>query len=217
MRPPLDAGPAVGAGDRRSGFSAARVPGRPSPAADHLRHPPPPRRRSLSAGSAAPVRHCRSAARPRGPRPPTLAKVLADKGTPWRRVTVPGWYGEGGRHRWRSARTPPSGASAGYAGWCRSAGWLLRRTPAGGFGPGGSADPAQEPLLIIGWLRPALAAGGAHVPRGARPPGRVETQRQWSDEGDRPHHTLLARPVVGRHSAGGSPRQPNPAPGCGRA
>src|SRR5215211_3963579 len=47
----------------------------------------------------APPRSPGTVGRPRtkGPRLPTLAKVLADKGTPWRRVTVPGWYGEGER------------------------------------------------------------------------------------------------------------------------
>ena len=35
--------------------------------------------------------------RTKGARLPTLAEVLADKTTRWQRITVPGWYGEGGR------------------------------------------------------------------------------------------------------------------------
>jgi DDE superfamily endonuclease len=50
----------------------------------------------------APPRRPGTVGRPRtkGARLPTLAEVLADKTTRWQRVTVPGWYGEGGRpHR----------------------------------------------------------------------------------------------------------------------
>jgi hypothetical protein len=35
--------------------------------------------------------------RTKGKRLPTLAAVLCDATTPWQRVTVPGWYGEGER------------------------------------------------------------------------------------------------------------------------
>src|ERR671916_2905037 len=47
----------------------------------------------------APPRRPGMVGRPRtkGARLPTLAAVLADGETPWRRVTVPGWYGEGDR------------------------------------------------------------------------------------------------------------------------
>jgi len=47
----------------------------------------------------APPRRPGAVGRPRtkGARLPTLAEVLADNGTPWRRVAVPGWYGEGDR------------------------------------------------------------------------------------------------------------------------
>jgi DDE superfamily endonuclease len=47
----------------------------------------------------APPREPGTIGRPRtkGARLPTLAAVLADEGTPWVRVTVPGWYGEGDR------------------------------------------------------------------------------------------------------------------------
>ena len=47
----------------------------------------------------APPRPPGTIGRPRtkGERLPTLAEVLADKTTRWRRVTVPGWYGEGDR------------------------------------------------------------------------------------------------------------------------
>ena len=47
----------------------------------------------------APPRRPGTIGRPRtkGERLPTLAEVLADKTTRWRRVKVPGWYGEGDR------------------------------------------------------------------------------------------------------------------------
>jgi DDE superfamily endonuclease len=47
----------------------------------------------------APPRGPGTIGRPRtkGARLPNLAEVPADEGTPWERVTVPGWYGEGDR------------------------------------------------------------------------------------------------------------------------
>src|SRR3954468_9962214 len=47
----------------------------------------------------APLRKPGTVGRPRtkGARLPNLANVLADQDTPWMRVTVPGWYGEGER------------------------------------------------------------------------------------------------------------------------
>ena len=47
----------------------------------------------------APLRRPMTRGRPRskGERLPTLATVLADQATPWQRVTVPDWYGEGER------------------------------------------------------------------------------------------------------------------------
>jgi len=47
----------------------------------------------------APPRRAGAIGRPRtkGARLPTLAEVLASGETPWRRVAVPGWYGEGER------------------------------------------------------------------------------------------------------------------------
>src|ERR671926_102905 len=49
--------------------------------------------------SPAPPRPPRTRGRPRtkGARLPTLAEVLTDQATPWQRVTVPDWYGEGAR------------------------------------------------------------------------------------------------------------------------
>src|ERR671926_113651 len=47
----------------------------------------------------APLRQPKTRGRPRtkGERLPTLATVLADQATPWQRLTVPDWYGEGER------------------------------------------------------------------------------------------------------------------------
>ena len=48
---------------------------------------PPPPRRPGAVGRP----------RTRGPRLPNLSEVLVNVATPWQRVVVPGWYGEGGR------------------------------------------------------------------------------------------------------------------------
>src|SRR5215218_10530658 len=47
----------------------------------------------------APPRQPKTIGRPRtkGERLPTLATMLANQATPWQRVTVPDWYGEGER------------------------------------------------------------------------------------------------------------------------
>jgi len=103
--------------------------------------------------------------RTRGKRLASLSEVLTDPGTPWKRVTVLGWYGNSERFVEISSAT---------AVW-RHGGkpivpirWVLVRDPLGKFdlqtllwhrsGPG----PRPGPALV----RPALASGG-HVPRGA--------------------------------------------------
>src|ERR687894_1175998 len=129
----------------------------------------------------APPRRPGVAGRPRskGARLPTLAKVLADKETPWRRVAVPGWYGEGERiveicsdtAVWRHAGSPVVPIR-----------WVLLRDPYRRFDPQAllCTDPAREPLQIIGWLvqRWQLEVTFREV-RGHL---GVETQRQWSDK-----------------------------------
>jgi hypothetical protein len=128
----------------------------------------------------APPRQPRAIGRPptKGTRLPTLAEVLADAGTPWRRVTVPGWYGEGdrvveicsGTAVWRHAGMPVVPIR-----------WVLLRDPRRRFDPQAllCTDAAQEPLRVVGWFvqRWQLEVTFREV----RDHLGVETQRQWSD------------------------------------
>lgn len=129
----------------------------------------------------APPRPRGAVGRPRskGARLPTLADVLADPTTPWQRVTVPGWYGEGDRI---------IELHAGTAVW-RHAGlpivpirWVLLRDPHQRFDPQAllCTDLAQEPLQIVRWFvqRWQLEVTFREV----RDHLGVETQRQWSDK-----------------------------------
>jgi DDE superfamily endonuclease len=129
----------------------------------------------------APPRRPGAVGRPRtkGPRLPTLAAVLADGETPWRRVTVPGWYGEGDRvveiHSgtavWRHAGLPVVPIR-----------WVLLRDPHRRFDPQAllCTDTAQDPLQVVRWFvqRWQLEVTFREV----RDHLGVETQRQWSDK-----------------------------------
>ena len=129
----------------------------------------------------APPRRPGTIGRPRtkGPRLPPLAAVLADRETPWRRVTVPGWYGEGERDLeihsgtavWRHAGLPVVPIR-----------WVLLRDPQRRFDPQAllCTDAAQEPLQIVCWFvqRWQLEVTFREV----RDHLGVETQRQWSDK-----------------------------------
>jgi DDE superfamily endonuclease len=128
----------------------------------------------------APPRQPRTPGRPRtkGARLPTLAKLLADPATPWQRVSVPDWYGEGARvveicsetAVWRHAGLPIVPIR-----------WVLLRDPGRRFDPQAllCTDPAQEPLQIVRWFvqRWRLEVTFREV----RDHLGVETQRQWSD------------------------------------
>jgi DDE superfamily endonuclease len=132
-----------------------------------LYDPPPPRKPG-------------TVGRPRtkGKRLPTLATVLADAATPWQRVTVPGWYGEGERSielcsdtaLWRHSGMPVVPIR-----------WVLLRDPQGRFDPQAllCTDTAREPLQIVAWFvqRWRLEVTFREV----RDHLGVETQRQWSD------------------------------------
>jgi hypothetical protein len=129
----------------------------------------------------APPRRPGTLGRPRtkGARLPTLAEILTDKTTQWRRVTVPGWYGEGDRiveicsdtAVWRHAGLPVVPIR-----------WVLLRDPCRRFDPQVllCTDPAQEPLQVIRWFvqRWQLEVTFREV----RDHLGVETQRQWSDK-----------------------------------
>ena len=128
----------------------------------------------------APPRQPKTPGRPRttGARLPTLAKVLADRATPWQRVTVPDWYGEGARvveicsetAVWRHSGLPVVPIR-----------WVLLRDPGRRFDPQAllCTDPAREPLQIVRWFvqRWRLEVTFREV----RDHLGVETQRQWSD------------------------------------
>ena len=128
----------------------------------------------------APPRRPGAVGRPRtkGARLPTLAEVLADTGTPWRRVAVPGWYGEGdrvvefcsGTAVWRHAGLPVVPIR-----------WVLLRDPHRRFDPQAllCTDLTQDPLRVVRWFvqRWQLEVTFREV----RDHLGVETQRQWSD------------------------------------
>ena len=129
----------------------------------------------------APPRRPKTRGRPRtkGERLPTLAKVLTDTATPWRRVTVPDWYGEGARvveicsetAVWRHAGRPAVPIR-----------WVLLRDPGRRFDPQAllCTDLAQEPLQIVRWFAQRWQLEVTF--REVRDHLGVETQRQWSDK-----------------------------------
>ena len=128
----------------------------------------------------APPRRPGAIGRPRtkGARLPDLAEVLADEETPWRRVTVPGWYGEGervveicsGTAVWRHAGMPVVPIR-----------WVLLRDPGHRLDPRAllCTDLDQDPVQIVRWFvqRWQLEVTFREV----RDHLGVETQRQWSD------------------------------------
>jgi hypothetical protein len=128
----------------------------------------------------APPRRPGAVGRPRtkGSRLQTLAAVLADEETPWRRLTVPGWYGEGDRvveicsdtAVWRHAGLPVVPIR-----------WVLLRDPHRRFDPQAllCTDLTQDPLRVVRWFvqRWQLEVTFREV----RDHLGVETQRQWSD------------------------------------
>lgn len=128
----------------------------------------------------APPRRPGTPGRPRkkGARLPTLAARLADPATPWQRVTVLGWYGEGPRD---------IELATGTAVWYHSGlpvvplRWVLLRDPLGRFDPQAllATDPTLEPRAIVQYfvrrwqVEVTFAETRRHL--------GVETQRQWSD------------------------------------
>ena len=129
----------------------------------------------------APPRLPRTNGRPptKGKRLATLSEVLTDPATPWRCVTVTGWYGGGERGIEISTAT---------AVWRHSGmpivpiRWVLVRDPLGRFDPQAllCTDPAQDPVQVLRWFvqRWQLEITFREV----RDHLGVETQRQWSDK-----------------------------------
>jgi DDE superfamily endonuclease len=128
----------------------------------------------------APPRRPGTVGRPRtkGARLPNLSAVLADAGTRWAEVTVPGWDGEGDRTVevcsatavWRHAGPPVVPIR-----------WVLLRDPRHRFDPQAllCTDPGRDPQQIVRW---SVQRWQVEVTfREARDQLGVETQRQWSD------------------------------------
>ena len=129
----------------------------------------------------APPRPPGTVGRPRtkGERLPTLAQVLADPGTGWQTIVVPGWYGMGERAIevasatavWRHGGLPVVPIR-----------WVLIRDPEHRFKPQAllCTDLAQDPAQVVSlfvrrWsVEVTFQEVRAHL--------GVETQRQWSDK-----------------------------------
>ena len=129
----------------------------------------------------APPRRPGTIGRPRtkGARLPSLAEVLTDTATPWQRVIVPGWYGEGdrlveicsGSAIWHHAGLPVVPIR-----------WVLLRDPHRRFDPQAllCTDLAQDPVQIVRWFVQRWQVEVTF--REVRDHLGVETQRQWSDK-----------------------------------
>jgi hypothetical protein len=129
----------------------------------------------------APPRRPGTIGRPRkkGARQPALSKVLADPGTVWTAVRVPGWYGTGTRTIEITSDT---------AVWHHGGlpvvplRWVLIRDPLGAFAPQAllCTDTDQSPVQIVSWfvrrwqVEVTFQEARAHL--------GIETQRQWSDK-----------------------------------
>lgn len=136
----------------------------------------------LDAGlyESAPLRKPHQKGRPRvkGARLPTLAQVLRNRTTKWKRVIIPDWYGERARHIeivsnsavWYHTGQPPVAIR-----------WVLIRDPQGRFKPQAllCTDVTVDATQIVNWfvLRWQLEVTFREV----RVHLGVETQRQWSD------------------------------------
>lgn len=100
---------------------------------------------------APPRRPGTSGPRTKGVRLPNLTEVLMRTSTRWQRVTVPGWYGEGGRvvefcsatAVWRHSGRPVVPIR-----------WVLLRDPLGRFSLQAllCTDPARDPVQITRWF-----------------------------------------------------------------
>jgi len=89
--------------------------------------------------------------RTKGKRLESLSEVLTDPATPWKCVTVTGWYGGGERvveistatAVWRHSGMPDVPIR-----------WVLARDPLGRFEPQALlyTDPAQDPVQVLHWF-----------------------------------------------------------------
>src|SRR4051794_14244945 len=164
------AGPYAPAPPRNAGAAVPRgaLPGVPRLGRAGVLYAPAPPRKPGTVGRP----------RTKGARLPSLADVLADTGTRWVQVAVPGWYGGGervvevcsGTAVWRHARLPVVPIRRG-----------LLRDPQGRFDPQAllCTAPESDPLQVVRWF---VRRWQVEVTfREARDHLGVETQRQWSD------------------------------------
>jgi len=128
----------------------------------------------------APARKPRQTGRPRrkGQRLPTLAHRLADPNSPWRRITMAGWYGQ---------RERVLDLLSGTAVWYHAGlptvpiRWVLVRDPEGQLDPQAflctllEADPVQVLQWFVRRWQVEVTFQEARAHLG------METQRQWSD------------------------------------
>jgi hypothetical protein len=131
-----------------------------------LCEPPPPRR---------PRQRGRSAAT--GARLPSLAERLRSRRTPWRRVSIEGWYGRGTRRLDIASGT----ALWHHPGRRVAIRWVLVRDPSGEKEPQAflCTDQTAEPTDILRWFVRRWRTETTFEE--ARRHLGVETQRQWSD------------------------------------
>ncbi len=128
----------------------------------------------------APPRKPGTIGRPRvvGPRQPTLACRLADPGTCWRPIAVPGWYGGVGRL---------VEVATGAAVWHHPGlpavplRWVLVRDPADEFRPQAflCSEEGAAPADVLAWFVRRWATEVTFAE--ARRHLGVETRRPWSD------------------------------------
>src|SRR3954451_1190165 len=127
----------------------------------------------------APARKPGTKGRPRvkGARLPSLAERIQDPATPWRRVTLAGWYGGGERRL---------DVASGTAGWHHPGmrvpiRWVLGRAAEGEREPQAflCTDLEADPITILGWFVRRWRCETTFEE--ARRHLGVETQRQWSE------------------------------------
>jgi len=127
----------------------------------------------------APARKPGTKGRPRvkGARLPSLAERIGDPATPWRRVTIAGWYGGGERRLDVASGT----AVWHHPGMRVPIRWVLVRDAEGEREPQAflCTDLEADPVTVLGWFVRRWRCETTFEE--ARRHLGVETQRQWSD------------------------------------
>jgi hypothetical protein len=127
----------------------------------------------------APARKPGAKGRPRvkGARLPSLAERIGDPATPWRRVTIAGWYGGGERRLDIASGT----AVWHHPGMRVPIRWVLVRDAEGEREPQAflCTDLEADPVTVLGWFVRRWRCETTFEE--ARRHLGMETQRQWSD------------------------------------